>query len=560
MNQYYVGNSLINDSYLGTILINDLFNYVPTLITSGLRTNFDAAQSASAANWRTSTPSAVPLTASLTQTRYVTGSGFPFYQLTGSVASIDYAFNQNVIDVGWGDSVGASYARTIMIVFNPASSSNASTLVYGGRLYSATTGSVLEMQLVTGSNGNRYLGVYTQTSDGSSETSKSSSLAQNLGVVNNDTWYVATLTSDGTNTYNAFNLWLNYDKQSISGSQTWFVQAQTLSTYYGSGTFGALRNFPGKIAHTLYYDRKLSDAEIQQNYQYFASLYNLPSIPPTPPAPIVLSANYLIVGGGGGGGKGGRGGGGGAGGLVSGSLTPTIGVTYDITVGAGGSGSNDVSLKASNGVSSSFNAITASGGGGGGSRTNREGANGGSGGGGANGVSGAVGFGGTGSLSEGFNGGNGNGTANGFGAGGGGGASQIGQSANSTTRGGNGGSGSLWIDGNFYAGGGGGGCAGGTSSTLGGTGGPGGGGTGNSSNEIAPTSGTRNTGGGGGGDGQTIGTGSSTFRGGNGGDGVVIIATLDSFPVATTTGSPTVTTSGGYRYYKYTNAGSITFN
>jgi hypothetical protein len=35
---------------------------------------------------------------------------------------------------------------------------------------------------------------------------------------------------------------------------------------------------------------------------------------------------------------------------------------------------------------------------------------------------------------------------------------------------------------------------------------------------------------------------------------------LDTVPAAaSTTGSPTITTSGGYRYYTFTSSGSITF-
>jgi hypothetical protein len=41
---------------------------------------------------------------------------------------------------------------------------------------------------------------------------------------------------------------------------------------------------------------------------------------------------------------------------------------------------------------------------------------------------------------------------------------------------------------------------------------------------------------------------------------VVIIRYPDSFtPAASTTGSPTITVSGGYRTYKFTGSGSITF-
>jgi hypothetical protein len=50
------------------------------------------------------------------------------------------------------------------------------------------------------------------------------------------------------------------------------------------------------------------------------------------------------------------------------------------------------------------------------------------------------------------------------------------------------------------------------------------------------------------------------YIGGAGGSGIVIIRYADSYPAATsTTGSPTITTAGGYRVYQWTSSGSITF-
>jgi hypothetical protein len=65
--------------------------------------------------------------------------------------------------------------------------------------------------------------------------------------------------------------------------------------------------------------------------------------------------------------------------------------------------------------------------------------------------------------------------------------------------------------------------------------------------------GTANTGGGAGGGNNT---GSSVA----GGSGVVILRYPDNFKDAvSTTGSPTFTTTGGYKIYTFTGSGSITF-
>jgi hypothetical protein len=88
----------------------------------------------------------------------------------------------------------------------------------------------------------------------------------------------------------------------------------------------------------------------------------------------------------------------------------------------------------------------------------------------------------------------------------------------------------------------------------GGAGGSGGGGRGGDPSNL-PVSGTANTGGGGGGAGNI-----SPYNGAAGGSGVVIIRYPDTYAAATsTTGSPTITVTGGYRIYKWTASGSITF-
>jgi hypothetical protein len=90
---------------------------------------------------------------------------------------------------------------------------------------------------------------------------------------------------------------------------------------------------------------------------------------------------------------------------------------------------------------------------------------------------------------------------------------------------------------------------------LEGAGGSGGGGKGFLSNVSPAVAGTANTGGGGGGGGYA----SGDTVGAAGGSGVVVLRYPDSYPAANaTTGSPTITVSGGYRIYTWTSSGTIT--
>jgi hypothetical protein len=248
-----------------------------------------------------------------------------------------------------------------------------------------------------------------------------------------------------------------------------------------------------------------------------------------------VTVDYLVVAGGGAGDSGG----GGAGGLIyveSASLI--IGNTYNVTVGAGGTTGADT---ATNGNNSVFDSLTAIGGGA--ARYSLNGVPGGSGGGAAYGGK----TGGAGTVGQGNAGGNSNPAWN-TGAGGGGAGAVGGNSASAPT----GGAGGIGLQYNisgtstYYAGGGGGGTA------TGGTGGAGGNGGGGAGASTGATSGTVNTGGGGGGIYQS-------YPAGAGGSGVVILRFLSSVTVTATTGSPTITTDGSYKVYKFTSSGSITF-
>jgi len=264
---------------------------------------------------------------------------------------------------------------------------------------------------------------------------------------------------------------------------------------------------------------------------------------------VGYTVSYLIAAGGGGGG-GNSGGGGGAGGLVTSSTILSIGQLYTVSIGAGGAGTTANQTAATNGSTSSLIGMAVSlstvGGGGGIGGTGGgtvAGNAGGSGGGG-----GPFSVGGAGTTGQGFAGGTGgdSGGTN-HGSGGGGGSSAVGGNRSGSTGGAGGAGTSSSITGSSVAYAGGGGGAGGVtgaSGTDGGGNGKGGAGNGNA--------GSVNTGGGGGGG------GSSSGLGGTGGSGVVILSVPTSNYTGTTTGSPTITTSGTNTIIKFTASGSYT--
>ena len=262
----------------------------------------------------------------------------------------------------------------------------------------------------------------------------------------------------------------------------------------------------------------------------------------TPPA-TTYSASYLVVAGGGGGGTN-TGGGGGAGGLLSGTTTLTIGTTYTVVVGAGGtpgSGSPSVGNNGNNSTIAALSLTALGGGGGGGGGQN--GASGGSGGGGgviANGASGTAG--------QGNAGGNGGANSSPYPSGGGGGAGGVGGTASgSGGSGGVGSSSSITGTATYYAGGG-----GGSDANSGSSGGLGGGGGSPTGFGNTGTNGTANTGGGGGAGSPGGG------QGGSGGSGVVILSVPTANYSGTTTGSPSISTSGSNTIITFTGSGSYT--
>jgi hypothetical protein len=277
-----------------------------------------------------------------------------------------------------------------------------------------------------------------------------------------------------------------------------------------------------------------------------------------PPYPTSVLAKVLIVAGGGGGGNGDEwigGGGGGAGGVIYQEnivLTCTEGATYSAVIGAGGG-------PLQNGQNSSFNGLTAIGGGHG--RVYDTGTIGGSGAGGGGYQYGQDDFGdtssapGSGTPGQGYGGGYGGsvGASAGFdnGGGGGGGAGGPGADWSSSPAGGTGGAGGPGVTYLGYTvGGGGGGSADLLQGGIPGAGGSGVGGDGNGSNAQP------NTGGGGGGNrGTTWQYPPPEVTGGSGGSGLVVIQYTTTFGPVFKGGR--ISRSGDTVTHVFTSSGSI---
>ena len=261
------------------------------------------------------------------------------------------------------------------------------------------------------------------------------------------------------------------------------------------------------------------------------------------PTSSSLDVQYLVVAGGGGGGQ--QGGGGGAGAMITGSVSLATGSSYTVIVGVGGNGAVYGGASAQTGSDSTFNLVTAQGGGKGGS-SGANGGNGGSGGGASYSATGGIG-------STGGNSG-GDGAGSPYYPNGGGGGIKFAGANGSGAQSGDGGDGEYWDGTNEYAGGGGGGYT--SQGAAGGLGGRGGGGRGAQSSVVAPVAGQDGKGGGGGGGGNTVGV---SIDGAKGGDGIVKIRYIGSGSLAS---GGTITYSGtdGYTYHTFTNTtGSFSF-
>lgn len=363
-------------------------------------------------------------------------------------------------------------------------------------------------------------------------------------TITDTNWHHCVFTRTGT----SFNLYVD------NVLKTTVVSSISINDSTGEMSFGKLGSYTGG----LYYSGSLDEIGFwkQSLVPYVSDLYNAGAAITYPFTSSLGNLNYLIVGGGGQGGSangGTSGGGGGAGGLLTGLMSLSGAGIYPVVVGTGGASLTAIS---NNGVSSTFNGLTALGGGRGRfyNDTTFPVSTGGSGGGGNGWTTFHIGNPGT--LGEGTNGGNGFPSTGGpVGAAGGGGGSLNNGLIYSGFNGGAGGSGILSsITGtpSYYAAGGGG---AGSQQISGGIGGLGGSGIGGNGGTAGPTTseglpGSTNTGSGGGGSAAY-----SNVKGGAGGSGIVIL----SYPTGSLTATGgLVNTVGGNTVHTFLTSGDFT--
>jgi hypothetical protein len=438
------------------------------------------------------------------------------YDSVGINNGVDTSITYNSGNGKIGNGAGFN-GSTSKVLVKAHVSQNLNKLTIGIWFKSSTVAEMTLLDKPTTSPASSPYSVYILKTDSSGFARGWVSIGGTRYIVNGSTnfcdgnWHYMSLKYDGSNVTLKVD---NTLQQTTAASGT--LDTSTADLYIGQGgNSGSPAVWNGAIDEINMYNTNIASGDE-------TTLYNAGAGNQVPFG--IQSVQYLIIAGGGGGGQTGQSagpGGGGGGGLVPG-ICPISPGTYAVVVGAGG----NTGYPGSNGSNSSFNSITATGGGYGNSSTLYSPGNGGSGGGGSSSFGGA----GTGTAGQGYDGGSATGAA----GGGGGGAGAIGQSAPGFQTPGNGGDGlQSAISGTltYYAGGG-----GGYSSNSGtaANGGQGGGGNG-------LVNGTANTGGGGG-------------ASGNGGSGVVIL----SYPTGliSATGG-TMTTSGGMTIHTFTSNGNF---
>jgi hypothetical protein len=264
MQLVYLGNTLINDVMLGSQRMDDVLQIQTQYVKTNLQALYDGNFNATTSSWRTVVGNATASIGSGVQ--FITGSNkTPYYNVTGSINSFAWGTAQNIIDFG----LSGTGARTVLLWINPTNLTNESVLTWYGQNAGGTPTGDIELLISSQANSNRLI-VSASTAAGAIATGS----AVDLGSVTTGSWQMVGYTTDGGNTIGAFNLWLNGNKQILTGSRTWSVNMTGGNNFWEFALISAAKPYSGSVAYQFIYNRKLTDTEIVQNYQYMLANFN----------------------------------------------------------------------------------------------------------------------------------------------------------------------------------------------------------------------------------------------------------------------------------------------
>lgn len=230
------------------------FAHSPKIVTDGLVYALDAANTKSYAGSGTA---AYDLTGTATSSTLQNAVGYT----AGNLGAFDFDGTNDFIGISYSSQPATSQITVIAWVYPDVDATT------GGR----TRGSAW------GGPGGMYLGLWPNASAGSSaihagvQTASGRPTIQ-TGTIYTNQWSMLSMAYNGSTT----TTYLNTSVVGSPQSQTGNISS---GTAYHVGTYSALtdsnHNFPGKIAHAVMYNRALTAAEIQQNYNALKGRFGL---------------------------------------------------------------------------------------------------------------------------------------------------------------------------------------------------------------------------------------------------------------------------------------------
>jgi len=271
MQTVYIGNTLINDVMLGSQRMDDVLQLNVTPIRTGLTALWEGNYNTATSSWRAYvgnyTASMDPAGANGKVTLITGSNKTPYYAFSGSLPSFVWGNASDITSTGQD----LAKARTVLLWINPSSLTNQSVLSWCGQNAGGVLNGDLQFVISSAANQNKLV-ISGSLPNGGGVISTGS--AVNLNSVVTGSWQMVGYTTNGGNTIGAFEVWLNNSKQALTGSGIWGVKVDGGNNFWEFGLVSGIKPYSGSMAYQFVYNRKLSDSEIIQNYDYIRSTFN----------------------------------------------------------------------------------------------------------------------------------------------------------------------------------------------------------------------------------------------------------------------------------------------